>query len=82
MYDERPKVLVVGATGYIGGGVLQILHQNGFWIRALCRDQSRLRNPTWCDDIFIGQATQPETLKGLCEGIDVVFSRVTGGLVT
>lgn len=76
MNNKRPNVLVAGATGYIGGGVLQILHQRGFWVRALCRDKSRLRNPNWCDDIFIGHATQPETLQGLCEGIDVVFSSI------
>ncbi len=68
--------MVAGATGYIGGGVLQVLHQRGFWVRALCRDPSRLRNRNWCDEIFVGQATEPETLKKLCEGIDVVFSSI------
>ncbi len=76
MSEKHPRVMVAGATGYIGGGVLQILHQKGFWIRALCRDKSRLRHPDWCDDIFVGHATQPETLMGLCEGIDVVFSSI------
>ncbi len=76
MRNKYPKVLVAGATGYIGGSVLQILHEKGFWIRALCRDQSRLRNPDWCDDIFIGHATRPETLRNLCDGIDVVFSSI------
>jgi uncharacterized protein YbjT (DUF2867 family)/predicted ArsR family transcriptional regulator len=71
---ELPKVMVAGATGYIGGGVLEVLHQQGFWVRALCRDPNRLRDPACCDDIFIGHATRPETLMGLCRGIDVVFS--------
>ena len=76
MNKQRPKVMVAGATGYIGGGVLQVLHQKGFWIRALCREKSRLVNPNWYNDIFVGHATRPETLKGLCEGIDVVFSSI------
>jgi uncharacterized protein YbjT (DUF2867 family) len=76
MNEQRPRVMVAGATGYIGGGVLQVLHQRGFWVRALCRDPSRLSNPNECDEIFVGQATQPETLKGLCEGIEVVFSSI------
>ena len=76
MSEKHPRVMVAGATGYIGGGVLQVLHQRGFWVRALCRDSSRLRNPNWCDEVFVGQATQPETLKGLCEGIDVAFSSI------
>ena len=76
MNKQHPRVMVAGATGYIGGGVLQVLHQKGFWIRALCRDPSRLVNPNWCQDIFVGHATRPETLKGLCEGIDIVFSSI------
>ncbi len=76
MNKQRPRVMVAGATGYIGGGVLQVLHQQGFWVRVLCRDKCRLVNPNWCNDIFVGHATQPETLKGLCEGIDVVFSSI------
>ena len=76
MNKQRSRVMVAGATGYIGGGVLQILHQQGFWVRALCREKSRLVNPNWCNEIFVGHATRPETLKGLCEGIDVVFSSI------
>ena len=76
MSEKHPRVMVAGATGYIGGGVLQVLNQRGFWVRALCRNPSRLRNPNWCDEVFVGQATQPETLKGLCEGIDVAFSSI------
>lgn len=76
MGEKRPRVMVAGATGYIGGGVLQVLHQRGFWVRALCRDPSRLRNPNCCDEVFVGQVTQPETLKELCEGIDAVFSSI------
>lgn len=36
-------------------------------------------SPAVCDqidDLFVGQVTQPETLVGLCDGIDVVFSSV------
>jgi uncharacterized protein YbjT (DUF2867 family) len=69
-----PKVMVAGGTGYIGGGVLDALHQQGFWVRALCRNPDRLRDPAHCNDIFVGHATRPETLTGLCQGIDVVFS--------
>ncbi len=76
MSEKHPKVMIAGATGYIGGGVLQVLRQKGFWIRILCRDKTRLRNPDWCDEIFVGHATRPETLKGLCEEIDVVFSSI------
>ncbi len=75
-HRDLPKVLVAGGTGYIGGGVLEILQQQGFWVRALCRDPHRLRDPSRCDDIFVGEVTRPSTLKGLCQGIDVVFSSI------
>ena len=73
-HRDGPRVLVAGGTGYIGGGVLAILQQQGFWVRALCREPERLQEPSRCDDIFVGHATRPATLKGLCQGIDVVFS--------
>ncbi|MDJ0745224.1 MAG: NAD(P)H-binding protein [Xenococcaceae cyanobacterium MO_167.B27] len=75
-HRDLPRVLVAGGTGYIGGGVLKILQQQGFWVRALCRAPHRLREPSHCDDIFVGQVTRPSTLKGLCQGIDVVFSSI------
>jgi len=72
---EKTRVLVAGATGYIGGRVLEGLHEKGFWTRALVRgDRSRLAQPDAADDVFSGEATQKETISGLCDGIDVVFS--------
>lgn len=72
---EKTRVLVAGATGYIGGRVLEGLHGKGFWTRALVRgDRSRLADPSAADDVFSGEATEKETLHGLCDGIDVVFS--------
>jgi len=76
MGDGRTRVLVAGATGYIGGGVARALHEAGFWVRALARDAARLADPAWYDDVFIGQATRPATLKGLCDGVDTVFSSI------
>lgn len=71
---EQKKVIIAGATGYIGGNVMKILHEQGFWVRGLARDRKKLEGKP-CDDIFVGQATQKETLRGLCDGgIDVVFS--------
>jgi len=78
----QTKVLVAGATGYIGGNVMSVLKESGFWVRGLARDAKKLDGKA-CDDVFVGQATERETLKGLCDGgIDVVFSSLgfhTGG---
>jgi uncharacterized protein YbjT (DUF2867 family) len=72
---KKKKVLVAGATGHIGGRVLEGLHDNGYWTRALVRgDRSRLARPECADDVYSGEATKAETIRGLCEGVDVVFS--------
>ncbi len=76
MTSQR-RVLVAGATGYLGGEVVKVLHQAGYWVRALARNESRLaavRNA--CDDVFVGEATKAETLAGAMDGIDAVFSSI------
>lgn len=72
---SKPTVLVAGATGYIGSHVARALHDAGYRVRALTRDEGRL-GPVRdaCDETFVGEATRMETLDGLCDGIDVVVS--------
>ncbi len=70
---DKPRVVVAGATGYIGGCVVTALKEQGMWVRGLARDRSRLEG-SGCDEIFVGQATDKASLRGLCEGADVVFS--------
>jgi len=77
------RVVVVGASGYIGRYIVAALKERGHWVRALCRSEARLRElgpfkspaiRTYCDDVYIGEATRPDTLKGLCDGVDGVIS--------
>ncbi len=71
------KVLVAGATGYLGQFVVRALKANGYWVRALGRSAVKLGPVTeTADDIFIGEVTDPDSLTGVCNGIDVVFSAV------
>jgi len=67
---------VAGATGYVGGSVVEGLHTKEFWIRALTREPTRLKHPDWCDEVFVGHATRAETLRGFCDGLDVVFTSI------
>lgn len=71
---DRPRLLVAGATGYIGGGVMEAARDASLWVRALARDPSKLHCPV--NDVFIGHATDRQTLRGLCDGIDVVFTSI------
>lgn len=69
------RVLVAGATGYLGRHVVRAMHDAGYRVRALARDPARLREARpLCDEVFVGHATRPETLGGLCDGVDIVFS--------
>jgi len=77
------RVVVAGSSGYVGRYVVRELKQRGYFVRALTRDAQRLAEPgpfaapavrEHCDEVFVGEATRPETLHGLFDGIDVAFS--------
>ena len=71
------KVLVAGATGYLGQFVVKALKAKGYWIRALGRNPAKLaRLEEYADELCIGDVTHPDSLTGLCDGIDIVFSSV------
>jgi len=71
------KVLVAGATGYLGRYVIQELKRQGFWIRALTRKPDKLDSLIHCiDEKFVGEITKPESLNGICNDIDIVFSSI------
>ncbi len=86
MPDNQQRVLVAGATGYLGKFVVQAFKERGYWVRALTRSEERLEQPGPftapgvgpgdVDDVFVGELTHPETLGGLMDGIDIVFSSV------
>jgi uncharacterized protein YbjT (DUF2867 family) len=77
------SVLVAGAAGYLGRHVVLEFKRRGYRVRAFVRDPEKLKRAgPWhepaifdaVDEVFTGDATKPETLTGLCDGIDLVFS--------
>lgn len=71
------KVLLAGATGYLGQFVVKAFKAKGYWIRALGRSAAKLATvEEYADELFIGEVTDPDTLSGLCDDIDIVFSSV------
>jgi uncharacterized protein YbjT (DUF2867 family) len=75
--ERQKRIVVAGATGYLGRHVVQALHRHGWWVRALARDEARLgKARASCDEVFVGHATRRDSLAGLCEGADVVFSSI------
>jgi uncharacterized protein YbjT (DUF2867 family) len=71
----KEKILVAGSTGYLGQFIIKALKEKGYWIRALCRDALKLQPVRqYIDEVYVGEVTEPETLKDLCKDIDIVFS--------
>jgi len=71
------RVLVAGATGYLGGFVAREFKRRGYFVRALARSPDRLEaTENNLDEIVVGEVTKPETLREVCDGIDIVFSSV------
>jgi nucleoside-diphosphate-sugar epimerase len=69
------RILVVGASGYLGRYIVARLRQAGYAVRALVRDPARFEPELARDgEIRVGQVTRAETLEGLCDGISIVVS--------
>jgi uncharacterized protein YbjT (DUF2867 family) len=74
---NKKKILIAGATGYLGQYLVKESKKQGYWVRALSRDSKKLAHlEEYIDDLFIGEVTNPESLKGLCKDIDFVISSV------
>ncbi|WP_017547680.1 SDR family oxidoreductase [Salinicoccus carnicancri] len=79
------RVLVAGATGYLGRYVVKELKRQGFHIKALVRSPQKLNragefsDPVIgrdVDEVVEGDITKPDTLKHVCDDVDYVFSSV------
>ena len=81
----RRRIFVAGATGYLGRFVVREALARGYAVRALTRDGSRLP-PELAEipqggegaafEVAEGEATRPETLRGLTRDCDVLFSSI------
>lgn len=71
------RVLLAGATGYLGSHIALELRKRGYTVRAVVRDAGRLeRLGLAVDEPLEAQVTRPETLKGCCDGVDAVISSI------
>lgn len=71
------KVLLAGATGYLGSYIAEELLERAFFIRAITRNAERLGERTAkIGEIIEAEITQAETIEGCCKEIDVVISTI------
>jgi uncharacterized protein YbjT (DUF2867 family) len=72
---ERQRILVTGATGYVGGRLIPRLLVRGERVRVLVRDPSRLDGRSWRDQVeaAVGDVLDPATLPAALDEVDVAY---------
>lgn len=63
------RVLVTGAGGYVGSGLVDVLAHSGWEVRALGRERADHLDVA---QVVVDLARDPEAVVAACEGIDVV----------
>lgn len=71
------KILICGATGFVGLKLVNALLEKGHTVTALCRDEKKAEAllPKECR-ILIGDITDRESITGSCDGIDMVYQLI------
>ncbi|HEX2577358.1 MAG TPA: SDR family oxidoreductase [Aquihabitans sp.] len=69
------KVLVTGASGYIGGRLVPELLAAGHQVRCLARTPSKLDDQSWRDDVEVakGDVTDRDSLDEALAGVDAAY---------
>ncbi|MFP3870696.1 MAG: NAD(P)H-binding protein [Syntrophobacteria bacterium] len=76
MAEISGKVLVTGASGFVGGRLLAALSARGIEIRCLVRSVEKIRRrirPEAAVELATGDLLKPETLGKALEGIEVAY---------
>ena len=69
------RLLVTGATGYIGGRLIPQLLERGHEVRVLARHPERLSERPWVNqvEVFAGDATDPQALGAAMAGVEGAY---------
>ena len=77
MKRHDTNILIAGATGYLGVHIVRELMRMDWPFRAIARNPQKLATESLtASAIEERQVTDPESLAGVCDGIDVVISTV------
>jgi uncharacterized protein YbjT (DUF2867 family) len=69
------KVLVTGATGYIGGRLVPRLLEMGHEVRVMVRDPGRIAGRLWTPSVEIvrGDVEDPRSLEAAVDGVEAAY---------
>jgi uncharacterized protein YbjT (DUF2867 family) len=74
MVTEVSKILLTGATGYIGGRLLTALQESGRTVRCLARNPDFLRSRVDSEiEVVQGDCLQPSSLRGCFDGVETAY---------
>jgi uncharacterized protein YbjT (DUF2867 family) len=79
MSENIGKILLTGATGFVGGRLLHALTGHGIEVRCLVRSPERLRGRLLSEEeveIVTGDLLKSETLDKVLDGIEVAYYMV------
>lgn len=75
---RRPRILLTGAGGYVGGRLLERLELAGHRVRCLARRPGRVRRLLPSTDVVEGDLLRPDTLPAALQGVDIAYYLVHG----
>lgn len=69
------RILVVGATGYVGGRLVPRLLEAGYDVRVLVRDRERVLGRPWGGEVEVveGDLLDGGSVEEACAGVDAAF---------
>ena len=75
--EKTERILVAGATGYVGGRLVPLLLGQGYRVRALSRSVEKVRSRPWGRhanlDVRQGDMLDLASVRRALEGVDIVY---------
>ncbi len=69
----RRRILLAGATGYVGGRLLPALEDAGYHVRCLARQPQSIRSKAADTEVVAGDVLDRQSLTAAFEGIDTAY---------